>query len=614
MAVALFFTLTFAALAQDKPADPPNPAPAAAPQATAVPASAAETAAPAEKSAPADEAKPADGDEPKLRRLDQSTTAPDKATTPSKPRRVRPSNRNNEEHVSIGHDSVLKAGERSDAVVSIFGSSSSAGDVTDAVVSIMGNTRVTGGTVGDTAVAVLGSTYVNTKVNGEVVAVLGDVELGPDAVVGGDVTSVGGQIIRDPKAVVHGNTNNVAFGSHFPRFDGLQAWFRNCLLLGRPLALERSVVWAWVVAFCFLGVYVLIGLLFPTGVQKCNVTLTTRPGMSVVTALLAMLLAPVVIVLLSITVIGVAAVPFVVVGLFVASLFGKAVLLAWLGSKVTRLLGDGPLAHPAVTILVGGFILLLIYVMPILGFLVLKMTDVLGLGVVVLTVISSTKREKPTTPPASGGRGVPTVPVTPFVPTVPVVPADPVTNLPMASASDVTVSGDAPQPPMQSAGFGAETPPPAATGFTTLPPVRPAPFQVPPVIPPIDLTIQPRAGFWLRIGGLAIDGMLIGVLFGGILSFHGNVVLFMLAAYGAAMWQAKGTTIGGLVCGLQVVRLDGRPIDWATAVVRALSCFVSLVVCGLGFFWIVIDDGKQAWHDKIAGTIVIRAPKGQSLV
>jgi uncharacterized RDD family membrane protein YckC len=68
------------------------------------------------------------------------------------------------------------------------------------------------------------------------------------------------------------------------------------------------------------------------------------------------------------------------------------------------------------------------------------------------------------------------------------------------------------------------------------------------------------------------------------------------------------------VCGLKVVRRDGRPLDWPTAVVRALGCFPSLMVAGLGFIWVAFDDEQQSWHDKIAGTIVVRMPKGVSLV
>ena len=55
-------------------------------------------------------------------------------------------------------------------------------------------------------------------------------------------------------------------------------------------------------------------------------------------------------------------------------------------------------------------------------------------------------------------------------------------------------------------------------------------------------------------------------------------------------------------------------LDWPTCIVRALSCFLSLIVGGLGFLWIVFDVDRQAWHDKIAGTAVVRVPPGRSLV
>jgi uncharacterized RDD family membrane protein YckC len=100
------------------------------------------------------------------------------------------------------------------------------------------------------------------------------------------------------------------------------------------------------------------------------------------------------------------------------------------------------------------------------------------------------------------------------------------------------------------------------------------------------------------------------------LNFHHgpNGVLLALAIYASIMWKTRGTTIGGIVCGLKVVRIDNREIDWATAIVRALSCFLSLAVAGLGFIWVVFDDEKQSWHDKIAGTTVVRVPKGVSLL
>src|SRR6202040_2351458 len=76
-----------------------------------------------------------------------------------------------------------------------------------------------------------------------------------------------------------------------------------------------------------------------------------------------------------------------VFGLFCAGLFGKAVMLAWLGRRVTGRQGVGPTSHPAVAVLIGGVLVLALYLVPVLGFLVYKLLGLLGLGAVVYTVI-----------------------------------------------------------------------------------------------------------------------------------------------------------------------------------------------------------------------------------
>ncbi len=136
---------------------------------------------------------------------------------------------------------------------------------------------------------------------------------------------------------------------------------------------------------------------------------------------------------------------------------------------------------------------------------------------------------------------------------------------------------------------------------------------IPPTNGTADALSLPRAGFWVRMLALLIDAVIVGVVFNA-LDHHTKLQLVALAAYGAIMWKLKGTTVGGIVCNLKIVRVDGRELDWSTAIVRALGCFLSLVVCGLGFIWIAFDPGRQAWHDKIAGTAVVRVPQGVSLL
>jgi uncharacterized RDD family membrane protein YckC len=85
-------------------------------------------------------------------------------------------------------------------------------------------------------------------------------------------------------------------------------------------------------------------------------------------------------------------------------------------------------------------------------------------------------------------------------------------------------------------------------------------------------------------------------------------------AYFSGLWAWKGTTIGGIVLNLHVVRVDGQPLNFLTALVRSLAAIFSAMVCFLGFFWIGWDRDKQGWHDKIAGTVVVRVPRAATLV
>jgi uncharacterized RDD family membrane protein YckC len=132
-------------------------------------------------------------------------------------------------------------------------------------------------------------------------------------------------------------------------------------------------------------------------------------------------------------------------------------------------------------------------------------------------------------------------------------------------------------------------------------------------IPPIPVTSAlPRAGFGIRLGALLIDSLIFAfALFTG---GGPDVAIACMAIYLVVLWGLKGTTIGGIICGLKIVRLDDRPLDWTTALVRGLAGFLSVFPAGLGFLWVAFDEEKQSWHDKVAGTVVVYAPKGMSLV
>lgn len=556
--------------------------------------------------------------------------------------------RHNDDVVSVGHDAELAAGAHAHGIVAIFGSATSAGDVDQDVVSVLGRTRITGGTVGQQAVAVLGSVYINGEVSGEVVAVMGNVELGPEAKVHGNITIVGGDLKKDPAAVVDGQVQNV-LGVDWANFDWVRPWIQRCLLYGRPLAFSSGLGWAWGIALGLLALYVFIAFVFRKAVDHCIHTLETEPGPSILAALVLTLGVPVLFVLLAITVVGIAAIPFLAIGLVCATIFGKIVVLAAIGKRCTPSLANDPTTHTVVGVIVGGLILLVVYTLPVLGFVIYKLTDLLGLGVVAYTLLLIVRAQRmaraggvgpggPTGGTPGVGGGPPTGDAGASASGGPAADSSRRTEPHLGETADFTAprgagtaqhetdSGEfksahsagpeASAAPgtgtggdnMSTGGMGASAPGGGPPPYTTSGPAGSGPSGP----SPLNTAALPRAGFGIRMGALLLDIILIGIV---TQQLHDHdVFLVLLAAYGAVMWKLKGSTIGGIICGLQVVRVDGRPIDWPTAIVRALSCFLSLAVVGLGFIWIAIDHDRQGWHDKIAGTAVVRSPKGASLL
>jgi uncharacterized RDD family membrane protein YckC len=560
--------------------------------------------------------------------VEAAPDAPDAANpaTPAPARKSHPhrhGSQGDNSRVAFGGSSTLAEGDVADAVVSIFGSSTSAGEVRDAVVSVFGSTRVTGGSVGDAAVAVFGSNYVNAHVHGDVVAVMGSVELGPRAVVDGEVVCVGSHLTRDPAAVVHGGVQHVSVIGNVGEFGWLHAWIEHCLFYGRPLAFAPGLGWAWAIALVLLGLYILFGLLAPGGVNKCVKTFEERPGYSLLTAVLVTLLTPVAFILLLITIVGA---PALVLFLFGAGLFGKAVMFAWIGRRLAAPFRAGAttVLHPVLAVLIGGVIVVLLYTVPILGFVLSKLLSWIGLGVVVYTIILAMKREKSATPPVPPAASKPVPPAasgaapSATAANFGVVAAATATatvsaSAPAASAATVDVVAvpvleSAPTPTAVPAASTEATPPPPL-----VPPVAPVP-PIPPVPPLVSAVTLPRAGFWIRLLASVLDAVLIGLVMGLLPNAIQPNYLLLYGAYCAVMWALKSTTVGGVVCGLKVVRLDDRKVDWMTGVVRSLGGFLSFIVAGLGFIWVAFDDEKQSWHDKIAGTTVVIVPKGVSLI
>lgn len=482
-----------------------------------------------------------------------------------------------QEIVKVGHSARLPAGRTACDVVTVFGDSSVHGTVSDSVVAVMGSTRVSGN-VANSVVTVFGNGHIDGRVGGNVVTIFGNQKLGPKAIVQGQAVSLFGAYERNRSAAVQGGTVQLMSGIF--RFTALRGWGEHCLLFGRLLAPRRDVLWAWGVALSVLAIYLLLAALFRDGLRHCVRTLEEHPGPAILTALAMVLLTPILMLVLmfalTVTVVGILFVPLLWFGLLCAGIFGRLIAIAWLGGRILRGAHRGA-DQPVLNVLVGGALVSVLYMVPVVGFIVFAAIGLIGFGTLTYTLLLALRSARgavaqPADPPAMGSAPPPR---------------------PGAAPGDATREAAA-----MSAG-----PVPGPTASAA--PAEPTPFE---------LMALPRAGFWIRMAALLIDLVLISVCL-SLIGHHGSGgTLIALAIYGALMWKLRGTTVGGIICHLRVTRIDGRPLSWETAILRALGCFLSLVAAGLGFFWIAFDAERQAWHDKIAGTVVVSVPKVRGLV
>ncbi|HYN70179.1 MAG TPA: RDD family protein, partial [Candidatus Eisenbacteria bacterium] len=95
-------------------------------------------------------------------------------------------------------------------------------------------------------------------------------------------------------------------------------------------------------------------------------------------------------------------------------------------------------------------------------------------------------------------------------------------------------------------------------------------------------------------------------MFGRLFAAYGAMAL-LLAAYNIVLWAWAGGTLGQRALGMQVRReSDGGRIGFWRACLRFIGYLVAWIPFGIGLLWVGLDPRKQGWHDKIAGTFVIR--------
>jgi len=132
------------------------------------------------------------------------------------------------------------------------------------------------------------------------------------------------------------------------------------------------------------------------------------------------------------------------------------------------------------------------------------------------------------------------------------------------------------------------------------------------------------AGFWVRVGASIIDSILLmliiipltWVIYGAeywssaqfVMGFWDIIISYVFPFLAVVLfWAYKSATPGKMILGLKIISLgENETLSNTQLVGRYLGYIVSMVPLMLGCIWIAFDKRKQGWHDKLAGTVVIK--------
>lgn len=121
------------------------------------------------------------------------------------------------------------------------------------------------------------------------------------------------------------------------------------------------------------------------------------------------------------------------------------------------------------------------------------------------------------------------------------------------------------------------------------------------------------AGMGARFFAYFIDAIVLNIFTSIIVGigtrFEGSFAISTMVAfvYYWYFWtQRDGQTPGKSVLKIQVIKTDGAPMTSGDVVLRFIGYWISGLFMGIGFLWAAFDANSQGWHDKIAGTYVVK--------
>jgi uncharacterized RDD family membrane protein YckC len=478
------------------------------------------------------------------------------------------------QNLTVSSDDVVR-----DAVV-IFGDVTIAGRVTGDVHVYFGNARIQ-------------STAV---IDGDLVSVGGTVRVQPGATARRDLLVIGGPLDAPAEFAAGGEQVVIGAGILGGSLNAVAPYLSRGLVWGRLIVPDFP--WVWGIVSLFFLLYAALNLIFDRPVRACAGTLRARPLTAFGTGLLVLLLIGPICVLLAISIIGIAVVPFVICAAIAGAVIGKVAVARWIGMTAVEEDAESTRAHGARSFVIGFAVLTIAYIIPVVGIITWGITGVLGLGSAALAFMAAYRRENP-------AKATPVMVPPPVAPPPPPAFSHPG---PPASAPSAAFDGSAAAIPT--------APPPIEAAATPASTAYASPYAVGYAAPAYAasglLVAQPRALFRDRLAAFIVDIVLVGVssvVLTAMDIFEGPEFLPLLLIYFIVFWTWKQTTFGGIVCQIRLVRVDGTALSFADSLVRALAGIFSLAVFALGALWIFRDPERQAWHDKIAGTYVVKVPR-----
>jgi uncharacterized RDD family membrane protein YckC len=125
------------------------------------------------------------------------------------------------------------------------------------------------------------------------------------------------------------------------------------------------------------------------------------------------------------------------------------------------------------------------------------------------------------------------------------------------------------------------------------------------------------AGVWQRFLATLIDGVIVLIVAGAPGLLVGLAADSAVLGYGIyvavyviyfAWGNGSGGTWGKQIIGIKVISLkSGGDIGFVAGLLRFIVWWIGSLPFYLGWLWMLWDGQKQGWHDKVAGSIVVKA-------